>query len=512
MSDPNRPRQSPSGSQRWREDDQRGQQRAPRSSSRSHDDSTRSPGSPMNRLPSRDNNRDNSRDGGSRSRSRDDGRYDDAPTRSPNRTRSTRSRDDRDDGWDDPKWRPEDDRPARGGSSSGRDGSARATRDMRDGWGDEPAPRRHGSSAGRSRRDDRDDRGGPRGWDDNRWQGNDGGWDEEAWGPAQAPAGRRGAALAQDDSNVWQPPSRRQVQGRNPAARAGAAWKDATSFVMAAVKRPSTLRERLRSDRKTQVIAAIMLVVILVCMIPTPILAYTNTMGLAKDGVAHLKNAEADFKTLATSPTNLATINDAQNELQLAHNDFAQLQPRVGVLAPLGLLPKVGSKVSGANKLVPLAVDGTQAGVLACDAMKVLVTGMKDPLGATGGLSSADTDRIASDFDQIHTLYGQMEPILASLTQDDLSLDPGLWPTVSSLQARLPQVNQLMDDVDGMAHALPQLLGVGAPATYLVLVLDSSELRPTGGFIGNFGALALTGGKLDPGFSISDVTLIDSSV
>ena len=464
----------------------------------------------MNRLPSRDNNRDNGRDGGSRSRSRDN----DAPARSPNRTRSARSRDDWDDGWNDPKWRPEDDRQdrqARGGSRSGRDGSARATRDIRDGWDDEPAPRRHGSSAGRSRRDDRDDRGGPSGWDDNRWQGNDGGWDDDAWGQAEAPAGRR-AALAQAESDVWQPPSRRQVQGRNAAARAGAAWRDATSFVMAAVKRPSTLRERLRSDRKTQVIAAIMLVVILVCMIPTPILAYSNTMGLAKDGVAHLKNAENDFKTLATSPTNLATINDAQNELQLAHNDFAQLQPRVGVLAPLGLVPKVGSKISGANKLVPLAVDGTAAGVLACDAMKVLVTGMKDPLGTTGGLSSADTDRIASDFDQIHTLYGQMEPILANLTQDDLSLDPGLWPTISSLQAKLPQVNQLMDDVDGMAHALPQLLGVGKPATYLVLVLDSSELRPTGGFIGNFGALKLNAGKLDPGFSISDVTLIDSSV
>jgi hypothetical protein len=523
MSDPNRPRQSPSGSQRWREDDQRGQQRASRSSSRSNDDYTRPPGSPQTRLPSRDNNRDNSRDGGresgkdggSRSRSRDAGRdgarYDDAPPRSPNRTRSSRSRDDGDDGWNDPKWRAEDDRPDRGGSRSGRDGSARATRDIRDGWDDEAprAPRRHGSSAGGSRRDER---GGPRGWDDNRWQSENGGWDDDAWGPAEAPAGRRGAALAEDDSNVWQPPSRRQVQGRNAAARAGAAWKDATSFVMAAVKRPSTFRERLRSDRKTQVIAAIMLIVILVCMIPTPILAYSNTMGLAKDGIAHLKNAENDFKTLATSPTNLATINDAQNELQLAHNDFAQLQLRVGVLAPLGLLPKVGSKVSGANKLAPLAAEGTQAGVLACDAMKILVTGMKNPLGTTGGLTSADTDRIASDFDQIHTLYGQMEPILAGLTQSDLSLDPGLWPTVSSLQAKLPQVNQLMDDANGMAHALPQLLGIGKPATYLVLVLDSSELRPTGGFIGNFGALVLDSGRLQPKFNVSDITLIDGSV
>ncbi len=255
-----------------------------------------------------------------------------------------------------------------------------------------------------------------------------------------------------------------------------------------------------------------MLVVILVCMIPTPILAYSNTMALAKDGTAHLKNAENDFKALATNPTNLDTINAAQHELQLAHNDFAQLQLRAALLTPIGLVPKVGSKVAGANKLAPLAVEGTQAGILGCDALKVLVTGLKNPLGTTGGLSSADTNQIASDMDQIHTLYGQMEPILASLTQSDLSLDPGLWPTVSSLQAKLPQVNQLMTDMDGMAHALPQLLGVGKPATYLVLVLDSSELRPTGGFIGNFGALSLDSGRLDPSFHISDITLVDGSV
>ncbi|HZC04024.1 MAG TPA: DUF4012 domain-containing protein, partial [Ktedonobacterales bacterium] len=62
----------------------------------------------------------------------------------------------------------------------------------------------------------------------------------------------------------------------------------------------------------------------------------------------------------------------------------------------------------------------------------------------------------------------------------------------------------------------PQLLGVGKPSTYLVLVLDSSELRPTGGFIGNFGTLSLDSGRLvnsgPLAFHISDITLIDGSV
>jgi hypothetical protein len=479
MSDPNRPRQSPSGSQHWRQDDQRSQRREqPRSSSRS------------------ENARPPSRDGGSRSR--DAGRYDDA--RAPKRTRALDSDDGGEGGWDDSIW--EDERQPRGSRGS-RPGQTRSGREP------DRSPHRSISSVGVSRGGR-----GPQGWDDAGW--NDDEWEQggRTWDDQdQDWDGRRGGQAHEDD--VWQPASQRAVGERgwnNMAARAGAAWKHTTSQVVAATRRSSSLRERLRSDRKTQVIAAIMLVVILVCMIPTPILAYSNTMALAKDGTTHLKNAENDFKLLATSPTNLDAINAAQHELQLAHNDFVQLQPRVGLLAPVGILPKIGSKVAGANKLVPLAVEGTQAGILGCDALKVLVTGLKNPLGTTGGLTSANTDQIASDMDQIHTLYGQMEPILASLTQSDLSLDPGLWPTVSSLQAKLPQVNQLMTDMDGMAHALPQLLGVGKPATYLVLVLDSSELRPTGGFIGNFGALSLDSGRLDPGFHISDITLIDSSV
>ncbi len=453
---------------------------------------------------------------------RDAGRDDDdaytrppSHTRPPNDARSTRSND----GWDDLRL-PRDERPSR-------DDHARSGRDRRDAEPERPA-RRHGSSAGAPGRDARvtrnvrDDGGrGPRGWDDHGWD-DDGGWDQGAWDGAswdaadnRAHSGRSGrGSRGRADSDVWQPASQRGqgAQGRGMAARAGAAWRDATSQFAAVVKRPSSLRERLRTDKKARIIAIVMLVVIFVCLIPTPILAYSNTMSVAKDGIAHLKNAENDFKALASSPTNLAVINDAQNELQLAHNDFAQLQPRVALLGPLGFIPKVGSKAAGASMLVPLAANGTQAGVLACDAMKVLVTGLKDPLGGTGGLSSADMTRVASDMDQIHALYGQMEPILANLTQADLSLDPGLWPTVSSLQARLPQVTQLMNDMDGAAHALPQLLGVGKPSTYLVLVLDSSELRPTGGFIGNFGALSLNAGKLDPNFHISDITLIDGSV
>ncbi len=254
-----------------------------------------------------------------------------------------------------------------------------------------------------------------------------------------------------------------------------------------------------------------LLIALALAIVPVSMFAYSNTLWLAHDGQLHLKNAENDFKALLLKPTDLALISDAQNEMQSAHNDFVQLQVRVTLASPAGFIPNVDAKLSGAQKLVPLAIEGTQAGIYATDALKTLVTGLKNPLGASGGLTSADTDQIINDVDQIQSLYGEMAPQLMALTPADVSLAPGLWPTITSVQAKLPQFTQWLNDVGGLAHALPGLLGVGTPSSYLVEVLDSSELRPTGGFIGNFGVLTLTNGRLDSGFHISDITLIDSS-
>src|SRR5262249_44028805 len=119
---------------------------------------------------------------------------------------------------------------------------------------------------------------------------------------------------------------------------------------------------------------------------------------------------------------------------------------------------------------------------------------------------------IANTWSQLHPLANTIIAQLNQLTPSDLSLDPRLGPVVAQFRDNLPQISQLVNDFDGVIAALPQLLGVAKPATYLMLILDSSELRPTGGFIGNFGALSVNKGQMDPAFHISDITLIDSSV
>ncbi len=60
----------------------------------------------------------------------------------------------------------------------------------------------------------------------------------------------------------------------------------------------------------------------------------------------------------------------------------------------------------------------------------------------------------------------------------------------------LPTVETWLNDADALLAVAPILLGVSTPSHYLIEVLDSTELRPGGGFIGNFGIATVAGGKL----------------
>ncbi|MGZ3646869.1 MAG: DUF4012 domain-containing protein, partial [Ktedonobacteraceae bacterium] len=78
-----------------------------------------------------------------------------------------------------------------------------------------------------------------------------------------------------------------------------------------------------------------------------------------------------------------------------------------------------------------------------------------------------------------------------------------LWGSYQVYQKR-----QVPYDNNNLLIALPAMLGMGQPAHYLIEVLDSTELRPGGGFIGNYGILTLVNGSVN-GAYITDTSLLD---
>ncbi len=109
---------------------------------------------------------------------------------------------------------------------------------------------------------------------------------------------------------------------------------------------------------------------ILLCAVgsaPTAFVLYQQMSALARSGLQHVKNAEASLKLVQSNPLDTKNIQAAHAEFAAANSDFGGVNTRLFFVGAASLAPGIGSKVSGAQKLVPIAVEATQAGMLACD-------------------------------------------------------------------------------------------------------------------------------------------------
>jgi Protein of unknown function (DUF4012) len=80
---------------------------------------------------------------------------------------------------------------------------------------------------------------------------------------------------------------------------------------------------------------------------------------------------------------------------------------------------------------------------------------------------------------------------------DRLNKGSELERAVTELHRQLPNITAVLNEGERALATLEVLLGYGElPATYLVLVQDASETRPTGGFIGNYAVINVQYGKL----------------
>ena len=79
---------------------------------------------------------------------------------------------------------------------------------------------------------------------------------------------------------------------------------------------------------------------------------------------------------------------------------------------------------------------------------------------------------------------------------------------VQQLIQLLPQVKAALVQGRTLLGAMGWLLGVDGQRTFLVQTMDRAELRPTGGFTGQYGELHIAGGRVGQ-FSLRDISLIE---
>lgn len=237
---------------------------------------------------------------------------------------------------------------------------------------------------------------------------------------------------------------------------------------------------------------------------------YRSDMAQAQIGIHDLQTALSLMQSLSKEPFNTATITQAQHEFVAASAIFGQLNAQVQWL-PSGLsaIPVYGTRVSAAQHLLPLALEVSQAGIIGCNILTLIVQRFHDPFHAGQGLTLADLSVLDKDIQQLEIIFTQAVSQANALTPGDIQFEPRLGKAVAALHKYLPTARAVLGQMHQLLPVLPQLLGIGTKTNYLIELMDSTELRPGGGFIGNYGFATLSGGRLMDAH-ITDTYLLDN--
>lgn len=257
------------------------------------------------------------------------------------------------------------------------------------------------------------------------------------------------------------------------------------------------------------ILLAVLTALLFVCCAPGIVLVRTGLA--ASDGYQHLMKINA----LIAQEGVAALINPAnqtflQSQLAAAHADFVTLDQTLSHGRPLVQLSGGGRNIA---RLARLAVDLTSAGqALLAVVNSTLAPLLSNPFANHAGAAlSAAT--LAQAHAQLATAQAQLNEaasIAPTITGEGLPSSLGPGGKLGPLLAQVGNAARISQYFGVMLDDAPSLLGVGTPATYLLLAMDRSELRTGGGFIGNYGILTVTGAHLQQ-TQMQDTYVLDAA-
>jgi hypothetical protein len=125
--------------------------------------------------------------------------------------------------------------------------------------------------------------------------------------------------------------------------------------------------------------------------------------------------------------------------------------------------------------------------------------------GQTGsllaGVTGQQSNELSDQLTQLQKTLGQLEPIASQLGEklknwDKTSLSAETAQNVKQLEKTAQEQEIALTELGQVTSILPNLVGLKSKQTYLVVVQNQQELRPTGGFIQAVGRLSFSQGVL----------------
>ncbi len=283
-------------------------------------------------------------------------------------------------------------------------------------------------------------------------------------------------------------------------------------------------RQRVRRRYARIISTAVVVALLFVVLIPVgtglaAYSAYTHIRNVAMDGVNNLlavKDLIPISKSDPTAALNTTNLYLAQKDLTQAESDFLELQqlvtrPDIASIVQQ-FAPEYSGKLDMARNLVQVGLDVSRMGneligvaLLGATILhgSPLSSGSNKPLITSADVSNAEGALVHAQY-YINDIQTQMSQV----SVPDLPISDKQKTELTSVLTLLPKAQSLITQVQGVTGIVSWLLGIGQPRRFLVQTMDNAELRPSGGFTGQYGVLSISNGRMAP-FSLQDVTELD---
>lgn len=286
-------------------------------------------------------------------------------------------------------------------------------------------------------------------------------------------------------------------------------------------------RPRFKTKR-ARLLAAISLTLVLIlgltALIPLSVgfeayNLYGQVNSIAHDGINHLlsvKDLLASAKKDPMSALDPNKLKQSQQSLKDAEKDFLSLQQLLDRQDLQSAVNQYASsytpKIASAQHLVTVAIDVARMG------QELTGVGMIASRAIHGSpLASSSAQPLISVQDMAtikaamtHSLY-YLDDIQQNMTHVNLNglpMSKSQKAQLTGLLTQLPQARSLLNQALDLSPSLGWLLGIGQSRRFLVQTMDRGELRPSGGFTGQYGVLQIDNGRMAP-LSLRDVALLD---
>ncbi len=211
--------------------------------------------------------------------------------------------------------------------------------------------------------------------------------------------------------------------------------------------------------------------------------------------------AYADL-TMAKSDILAKNFQESSFRFSQAYDKFSEISKEIndlgGILVgPARFVPFV-SKLSSGSYMAQAGKDISQVGILAgqvAQSMDKIKNPLKDANDANASVSFLkifqDTDK---NLKQIATLLADAQDNLDKINLDDIP--EAQRAQFVNLKDQLPGISDFLNAFLDNSRVFTDILGGDGPRKYLFLFQNNQEMRATGGFIGTYGLMDISNGRI----------------